>query len=58
MAEPNGLIVNRKQYGIVVVDNGAKIHLINRAARSLLGYTAANKPLTSRKSPIRSIACF
>jgi hypothetical protein len=33
MAELNGLIVNRMQCGIVVVDNRAKIHLINLIER-------------------------
>lgn len=44
LAELNSLIVNRMRSGIIVVDDEAEIRLLNRAARSLLGYAAADSP--------------
>lgn len=44
LAELNGLIVNRMQSGIIVVDDTAEIRLMNSSARALLGCAADDNP--------------
>jgi two-component system, NtrC family, sensor histidine kinase PilS len=44
LAELNSLIVNRMQSGIVVVDDGGQVRLMNQTARALLGGPAAGDP--------------
>ncbi|MBA2408767.1 MAG: PAS domain-containing protein [Gammaproteobacteria bacterium] len=44
LAELNGLIVNRMQSGIIVVDDTSEIRLMNSAARALLGCATDEYP--------------
>jgi two-component system sensor histidine kinase PilS (NtrC family) len=44
LAELNSLIVNRMQCGIVVVDDDARVRLLNRTARSMMGYSSSDQP--------------